>query len=133
MPAREVIIDADPCELAARWGVSQDLARRLFLSAEDFFFQTRARVWIISGYRTRAEQGDLRRRGRPTASDETSTHRTCPATGADVSIGVLPVRTQKHIWGRILFMNGLRWGGGSQIDENGIPSDWQHVDLGPRA
>jgi len=41
-------------------------------------------------------------------------------------------------------MNGLRWGGGSKSDGEavtkdgriilsaGIPSDWGHVDLGPR-
>jgi len=39
----------------------------------------------------------------------------------------------KHVWGRILFMNGLRWGGGSDLDDDFIPLDWPHVDRGPRA
>jgi len=40
----------------------------------------------------------------------------------------------KAIWGRIAVMNGLRWGGGSRtsVEQAGIPSDWPHVDLGPR-
>jgi len=29
-------------------------------------------------------------------------------------------------------MNGLRWGGGGEVDSGGIPVDWQHADLGPR-
>jgi len=94
--------------------------------------ETRQEAVIVSGYRTRAEQAALGRQGRPTAPDSLSTHRSCPATGADVWIGFLPVVTKKHIWGRILFLNGLRWGGGSPLDNNAIPLDWQHVDLGPR-
>lgn len=27
---------------------------------------------------------------------------------------------------------GLRWGGGSTVDDTGVPSDWNHLDLGPR-
>ena len=118
--------------MASRWGVSEDLIRRLKLSAEDFLFETRGNVEMISGYRTRAEQEALGRKGRPTAPDELSTHRSCPATGADVNIGWAPTRVQKAIWGRIVTMNGLRWGGGGGVDDGGIPIDWQHVDLGPR-
>ena len=112
MPEREGLVGADTCALASRWGVSEDLVRRLKLSAEDFLFETRGNVEMISGYRTRAEQEALGRKGRPTAPDELSTHRSCPATGADVNIGWAPTRVQKAIWGRIVTMNGLRWGGG---------------------
>ena len=105
---------------------------RVQLSAEDFFAETRRDVWIISGYRTRHEQSQLCRRGRPTAPDELSTHRSCPATGVDVSLGFGPTRVQKAIWGRIAVMNGLRWGGGGAVDDGGIPLDWGHVDRGPR-
>ena len=106
--------------------------RRVWLSAQDFFAETRREVWIISGYRTAAEQRDLERRGRPTAPDVVSTHRSCPATGVDISLGFGPTRVQKAIWGRIVTLNGLRWGGGSLVDDGGIPLDWAHVDLGPR-
>lgn len=106
---------------------------RLILSANDFYKETRRRVSIISGSRTKAEQDALRRKGRPTADDELSTHRSCPSTGADVSLGFSPVVSEKWAWGRIVVMNGLRWGGGSELDANSMPTDWQHVDLGPRA
>lgn len=105
---------------------------RVQLSAQDFFAETRRQVWIISGYRTVQEQERLRRRGRPTAPDSVSTHRTCPATGVDISLGPLPTRVMKAIWGRIVTMNGLRWGGGGAADDGGIPLDWGHVDRGPR-
>jgi len=107
--------------------------RRVQLSADDFFEETRGTVQIISGLRTRAEQGALRRSGRPAARDDVSTHLSCPATGVDVSLGFAPTRSQKAIWGRIVTMNGLRWGGGGAVDSGGIPVDFGHVDRGPRA
>lgn len=132
MPEREVITDGDVCQLSARWGVDGETMRRVWLSAEDFRAETGGSVWIISGYRTRAEQVALGRSRRPTAPDDLSTHRSCPATGVDVSLGFVPTRVQKAIWGRIAVMNGLRWGGGGSVDEVGIPVDWGHVDRGPR-
>jgi len=105
---------------------------RLIHSARDFRAETRGGVTILSGYRTRDEQDSLRRQGRPTAPDAVSTHRSCPSTGVDVSLGFAPTRVQKAIWGRIVTMNGLRWGGGSTVDDGGIPVDWGHVDRGPR-
>jgi len=131
---RESIIGADPCALAARWGIEPGVLSRVVLSANDYFQETRGTVEIVSGYRTRQQQLDLGRRGRPTARDERSTHRSCPATGVDISLGPLPTRIQKAIWGRIVVMNGLRWGGGSStsVGQAGIPKDWQHVDRGPR-
>jgi len=94
--------------------------------------ETGGTVEIISGLRTRSEQLALARRGRPAARDDLSTHRSCPATGIDISLGLAPTRIQKATWGRIVTFLGLRWGGGSAPDQGGIPSDWQHVDLGPR-
>lgn len=133
MPEREGLSGKDPCELAERWGVDPDVMTRLVISAEQFEAETAQAVQIISGYRTAAEQKALGRSGRPTAPDELSTHRSCPATGVDVNLGTLPIVVQKHIWGRILMLNGLRWGGGSDLDDDLIPSDWQHLDRGPRA
>ena len=132
MAARDELRGADPCVLSSEWRIATELVRRLQLSAVDFWEETRGHAKIRSGYRTKAEQDELRRKGRPTALDELSTHRSCPATGADIDLGVFPTRTQKAIWGRIVMMNGLRWGGGGPSDEGGIPVDWQHVDLGPR-
>ena len=132
MPERELVTDADACDLALRWGLDFRFAEKLLLSAQDFEAETRAAVTILSGYRTKAEQDRLRKRGRPAAPDGISTHRSCPATGADVSLGFAATTTIKHIWGRILFMNGLRFGGGSSLDDDLLPTDWQHVDAGPR-
>ena len=132
VPTREPILLAGVCDLAVRWQVALETMERVAISAEAFFQETRARPQIISGYRTQAEQDRLRRGGRPTAPDSLSTHRSCPATGVDVSLGFAPTRVQKAIWGRIVVMNGLRWGGGGAVDSGGIPVDWGHVDRGPR-
>jgi len=107
--------------------------RRVQLSADDYVAETAGTVQIISGFRTASEQRSLGRAGRPTAPDRLSTHRSCPATGVDVSLGIAPTRIQKAIWGRVAVLNGLRWGGGGRVDEGGIPIDWPHVDRGPRA
>jgi len=119
--------------VAARWRVDQDTMARVVLSAGEFHQETRRHVEIISGYRTAGEQSRLARTGRPAAPDSVSTHRSCPATGVDVSLGFGPTRVMKAIWGRIVVMNGLRWGGGGPVDDGGIPLDWAHVDRGPRA
>lgn len=88
---------------------------------------------VISGYRSRAAQEALRRKGRPTAPDDLSNHRVWPARGVDVSLGALPDRPSRWTFGISAMEWGLRWGGGSKIDpETGMPSDWQHLDLGPR-
>ena len=135
MPEREILSNKDPCALAERWGVSLDTMKRVVLSAQDYIVQTGGReVEIISGYRTRSEQERLGRRGRPTATDDRSTHRSCPATGVDISLGLGPSEFMKVTWGRIALVNGLRWGGGGATDpETLIPLDWQHVDRGPRS
>jgi len=123
---------SDPCVLASTWRVEPDVMSRVFRAAELYQNFTRSPVWIISGYRSRFEQMQLSRTGRPTAPDELSTHRTCPATGLDISLGALPSREKKRFWGQMVESNGLRWGGGGPVDEGGIPLDWQHVDNGPR-
>jgi len=133
LPAREYLTDSDDCTLAERWGVSLDTMRRLWLAAEGYEQETGGRrVQIISGYRTRQQQKVLGRQGRPTAPDNRSTHRSCPATGVDISLGLLPTNFMKALWGRHTLRHGLRWGGGGEVFESGIPKDWQHVDLGPR-
>ena len=135
MPEREFITDVtDPCDLAERWGVSLDTMRRVWLSASAFESETGGRrVSIISGFRTREEQRRLGRLGRPTASDDLSTHRSCPATGVDISLGLNASNFMKITWGNIVLVEGLRWGGGGPVDpDNLIPLDWRHVDRGPR-
>jgi len=132
MPEREILSDGDPCDIGRRWGVSLDTIQRAQLAAADFFVETGRLVWIISGFRTRAEQQRLSRQGRPTAPDDLSTHRSCPATGIDVSLGARPSNFLKATWGRFTLVRGLRWGGGGAVTESGIPLDWQHVDVGPR-
>ena len=130
----EFVTDADYCDLAERWGVAPDVMRRVWLSAQDFEVQTGGiRVEIVSGFRSRNEQRQLGRQGRPTAPDNLSTHRSCPATGVDVSLGIRPTTFVKAVWGRVALFNGLRWGGGGPTDpETLIPVDWPHVDRGPR-
>lgn len=131
MPEREVVGLSDPCILAATWGVDGGVMSRVFRAAELYTNFTRSPVWIISGARTWLEQRRLGRAGRPAAPDALSTHRTCPATGVDISLGALPSREKKLFWGQMVEANGLRWGGGSEFTD-GIPSDWRHVDQGPR-
>lgn len=131
-PAREIITGDDDCALAERWSVSVDTIRRVGLAARDFMQETRQTVRIISGWRSRNEQRQLSRQGRPTAPDDISTHRSCPATGVDISLGLLPSTFLKVTWGFHAVRRGLRWGGGGKLDSDGIPVDWQHVDTGPR-
>jgi len=132
VPEREVLTEADVCELAHRWGVSLDVVQRVWLAARDFHTETGRQVWIISGFRTAEEQRRLSRQGRPTAPDDLSTHRSCPATGVDINLGARPSGFLKATWGRFTLIHGLRWGGGGKTDDGGIPLDWQHVDVGPR-
>lgn len=133
MPERETLgLQSDICELSTRWMVAESTMERVIASAIDYEAETASPVTLISGWRTRREQRSLGRAGRPAAPDDLSTHRSCPATGVDVSLGLAPTRIQKAIWGRIATLNGLRWGGGGAVDDGGIPFDWGHVDRGPR-
>ena len=135
MPEREFITDSDACALAERWVVALDTMARVSSAAERFELETGGRrVYIISGFRTREEQRRLGRQGRPTAPDDRSTHRSCPATGVDISLGLNASSFMKITWGNIVLANGLRWGGGGAVDpDNLIPLDWRHVDRGPRS
>lgn len=132
MPERERLSEASVCDLAERWIVAVDTISRVKMAAADFTTETGRDVWIISGFRTRAEQQRLSRQGRPTAPDDRSTHRSCPATGVDVSLGARPSGFLKARWGHWTLVHGLRWGGGGKVDDGGIPLDWGHVDVGPR-
>lgn len=131
-PSSEVIAIFSPCEIATRWGVDLRVMSALHTAAVEFEQETGRQVRIHSGYRTKAEQDALRARGRPAADDSKSTHRSCPATGVDITLGIWPNVTLKAIWARILRMNGLRMGGGSPLGPDHLPTDWQHVDAGPR-
>ena len=137
MPEREVLTDVtdrDVCTVAERWKVSPDTISRVVAAAQGFRTETGRDVWIISGWRSAVQQRGLSRKGRPTARDDLSTHRSCPATGVDISLGPLPSGFLKAKWGRLTLIHGLRWGGGGRVDpDSGIPIDWQHVDMGPRA
>lgn len=121
------------CEgLSSRWQIEPELATRLMRM--DRFFRELAGVGlqIISGYRTAEEQNTLDRDGRPAAPDHLSTHRECPATGADLQPETAATLALKGKFGAAARYAGLRWGGGSPPDRDGLPSDWNHVDLGPR-
>jgi hypothetical protein len=119
----------DPCGLVDRWLISPQLADRLILAASFLPFS----LQIISGNRSPAHQMKLRQEGRPTADVDRSTHTSCPATGADVWPSVAATRVVQATLGEALVRAGLRWGGGSPVDPStGIPSDWNHADLGPR-
>lgn len=116
------------CFTADHWQIAPELAAGLYTMAQLLPFG----ISIISGYRTREEQLELDEEGRPTAPDELSTHRSCPATGVDLRPDVEPTDAVKATFGRAATRAGLRWGGGSRADARGIPFDWNHVDLGPR-
>jgi len=131
-PPERITERSDWCRLAQDFQVDPGTMERVVFAAMDYIHETRGTVTIISGFRTRTEQRGLASSGRPAARDDLSTHRSCPATGVDISLGFTPTRVQKAIWGRMVILNGLRWGGGSCVDSGGIPSDWQHVDRGPR-
>lgn len=133
MPERETLLGKDPCTLANRWLVREDVMRKVSRLAARFYQETGRELWIISGYRTPSEQRELARQGRPAAAVDLSTHTSCPATGVDVSLGFAPTNVLKATFGRIAVEEGLRWGGGSPVNDVGIPSDWNHVDVGPRS
>lgn len=118
----------DPCGLVDRWMISQELAERLTQASSFLPFP----IQIISGYRSPQKQEALRREGRPTADVDKSTHTSCPATGADVWPGIAVTRVVQATLGEALVRAGLRWGGGSPVDSGGMPSDWNHADLGRR-
>jgi len=120
----------DPCLLSRRWGILPKLAERMVALSSLLEFP----IAIISGLRTPEQQEALRRSGRPTAADDKSTHLACPATGVDLMPQIAVTDVVKARLGAEGTRAGLRWGGGSPPDpDTGIPSDWNHFDLGPRA
>lgn len=120
-------------QLAQGWTITPQLAL-LVAQLEQLVRQEIGRdLEVISGYRTVEEQIALARAGRPAADPDLSNHTRCPATAVDVRIGALPTNAQKARLGALAQGLGLRWGGGSPVDpQTGIPSDWNHFDLGPR-
>lgn len=120
----------NPCDLAKKWTLREDLAFKLVRMTSDLPFGLK----IISGYRSPEKQDRLRAQGRPTANNDLSTHLSCPAGGADLWPDVAVTDVVKATFGSAVVRAGLRWGGGSRKDPNtGIPSDWNHVDIGPRS
>lgn len=118
-------------ELCNEYQLDGRLVEKLLRVLEAVERETGLTWTVISGFRSAAEQSELQRQGRPTAPEGCSTHRVCPATGADVRVASFPTRTMRATFGRIATEHGLRWGGGSPVDDAGIPIDWNHVDLGP--
>lgn len=111
----------------APWLLEFPLATRLVQVRQNLEFG----FSLISGFRSEQQQEQLRADGRPTAPPGCSTHTVCPARGADIRFDIEPVRAAKLRFGTEVRRAGLRWGGGSPVDENGIPQDWNHVDTGP--
>ena len=130
IPDRTVATIEEFCNWVVRWRIDPRLGRALQTMQANF----PTTLSITSGHRTDAEQDALRESGRPTAPNNLSTHLDCPwATGADLSAGVAADPAVKIALGLAASLAGLRWGGGSPVDpETGIPSDWNHVDMGPR-
>jgi len=118
----------DPCDIIRRWKVAPQVAERAVRMANLLPFD----ISIISGYRSPEHQEELIKQGRPAAPVGLSNHTSCPATALDFRVAPTATRSVKAEFGRAATMVGFRWGGGSPPDDAGIPSDWNHVDLGPR-
>ncbi len=128
--------ELDPCVLAFRWGITTSLALKIICLSGLLEFP----IAIISGARSREDQARLEAEGRPTAPFDLSTHADEErdgssrfATGVDIRPQIAAVNVVRARLGAEATFLGLRWGGGSPIDpQTGIPSDWNHLDLGPR-
>ncbi len=129
---RQLLNGADPCVISKRWKIHPELAVLAIELARKYHERTGDQLFIISGYRDRRKQNALRKAGRPAAPIELSNHTICPARALDVQTGLAPTSNIKGYLGAAAAGLPLRWGGGSPPDSNGIPSDWNHFDLGPR-
>lgn len=121
--------------MAATWQIDERLADRLSRAQQELPFD----LWIFSGSRSRSEQERV-----STTPFARSTHADrredgCPrlATGADVQPILPGIRLSTPAvaqMGAAFVRAGLRWGGGADVDEVGIPvgNERWHVDLGPR-
>lgn len=119
---------AQICPFASVWGISIELATKLACMQMSF----PVGLVIFSGARTEAEQDALRDAGNLTADNDRSTHLARPATGADVRPNIAMDDVVAHAFGLAAVNAGMRWGGGSPMNERGIPSDRFHLDLGRR-
>ena len=129
-------LSGSTCEdLVSRWQIDPRLAVKLLLLERlwEWRFPRLGSLRIISGWRSYEQQRDLELEGRPAAPDDVSTHRSCPATGADLALPIAIDDYVKLELGQLVNQAGLRWGGGGPRDARGLPVDWPHVDLGPRA
>lgn len=118
------------CNFAVNWVIDATLAIALGRMAKIVQFS----LMMVSGWRSITEQLNTKDGADPAVS----THTSCPfATGADLQIvgwnkQTTPIELRRA-FGAAAQLAGLRWGGGSKVDpQTGIPSDWNHVDLGPR-
>ncbi len=119
--------ETDSCDLARRWGIADELARRIVAMATS---AVDLGLIIISGFRSCEQQEDLARAGRPAAPCDLSTHTLCPAIGADLWTTPAPVTAVRARFVAAATLAGLRVGGGGPVDPlTGIPQDWNHVDL----
>jgi len=121
----------DGIVIAMEWRLDLEFANRVAEAINRTEQDTSRPIRIISGWRSHREQQALIDQGVGAPLD-VSNHTSCPSTAVDVTLGPFPTLDQKRLLGINAAMFGLRWGGGSPIDGNGIPTDWNHLDRGPR-
>lgn len=134
-PRRVLVSNLELCDLASRWGIHVGLAEQLIRAAGELPFD----IWIFSGARSQEEQAGL-----GSVPFNVSTHadrdeRGCfrLATGVDVQPVSPAVRLSGAAvaqLGAAMIRQGLRWGGGAPVGDDGIPvgvERW-HFDRGPR-
>lgn len=115
------------------WGLSEQTAGKALALGQCYADVIGSALWIISGYRTAEQQAYLRAQpDSMAAGEETSTHRTYPATGFDIGTDFELTEDQWWVVGQCAQCVGLRWGGGSPPRANGQPIDRNHFDEGRR-
>ena len=117
----------------SQWGLAESTANKALALGQCFTELTGAALWIISGHRTEEEQRKLQSDPDSMAAPvNVSTHTVFPATGFDIGFDFDPPEGHKGILGTCARCVGLRWGGGSPIDDKGFPVDFRHFDEGRR-